>query len=111
MCHGSVVITARQSTRECALGTPTIPCSVNLLRLDSSPARPPRVNLPALKEAYTKFDGLLPLPVMKNGKTVDPRDKNSTKVRVCVCSCVRGGEGGGRLTQRNAGAAEGGMCL
>lgn len=39
------------------------------------------VNLKALKEAYTKYDGLLPLPVMKNGKTVDPRDKASTKVR------------------------------
>jgi len=38
------------------------------------------VNLKALKEAYTKYDGLLPLPVMKNGKTVDPRDKASTKV-------------------------------
>jgi UDP-N-acetylglucosamine pyrophosphorylase len=38
------------------------------------------VNLPALKKAYTEYDGLLPLPVMKNAKTVDPRDKASTKV-------------------------------
>merc|ERR1711920_120926 len=38
------------------------------------------VNLPALKAAYDKFNGALPMPVMKNGKTVDPRDKKSTKV-------------------------------
>jgi len=38
------------------------------------------VNLPALKAAFDKFGGLLPLPVIKNGKTVDPRDKKSTKV-------------------------------
>merc|ERR1712113_1159731 len=38
------------------------------------------VNLEALKAAFTKYDGLLPLPVIKNGKTVDPRKKDSTKV-------------------------------
>merc|ERR1719454_2192335 len=38
------------------------------------------VDLGALKEAFEKNNGCLPLPVMKNGKTVDPRDKNSTKV-------------------------------
>lgn len=38
------------------------------------------VNLEELKAAFTKFDGALPLPVIKNGKTVDPRDKASTKV-------------------------------
>lgn len=38
------------------------------------------VDLVALKEAFAKADGTLPLPVMKNGKTVDPRDKKSTKV-------------------------------
>ena len=38
------------------------------------------VNLEALKTAFTKFGGVLPLPVIKNGKTVDPRDKKSTKV-------------------------------
>merc|ERR1719510_1759076 len=38
------------------------------------------VNLPALKATFEKFGGLLPLPVIKNGKTVDPRDKASTKV-------------------------------
>merc|ERR1712087_37040 len=38
------------------------------------------VNLPALRAAYDKFKGALPLPVIKNGKTVDPRDKKSTKV-------------------------------
>merc|ERR1719487_1950112 len=38
------------------------------------------INLPALKATYEKFDGVLPLPVIKNGKTVDPRDKKSTKV-------------------------------
>ena len=38
------------------------------------------VNLAALKETMDKNDGVLPLPVIKNGKTVDPRDKKSTKV-------------------------------
>merc|ERR1719324_2187630 len=38
------------------------------------------VNLEALKATMDKHDGVLPLPVMKNGKTVDPRDKKSTKV-------------------------------
>jgi UDP-N-acetylglucosamine pyrophosphorylase len=38
------------------------------------------VNLDALKAAFDKNNGALPLPVMKNGKTVDPRDKASTKV-------------------------------
>merc|ERR1711988_879810 len=38
------------------------------------------VNLPELKKTFDKFGGLLPLPVIKNGKTVDPRDKKSTKV-------------------------------
>jgi len=38
------------------------------------------VNLPALKEAFEGAGGLLPLPVMQNSKTVDPRDKASTKV-------------------------------
>ncbi|CAJ1363799.1 unnamed protein product [Effrenium voratum] len=38
------------------------------------------VDLSALKNLFRKFDGALPLPVMKNSKTVDPRDKSSTKV-------------------------------
>merc|ERR1719453_699450 len=38
------------------------------------------INLPALKETMDKNNGVLPLPVMKNSKTVDPRDKKSTKV-------------------------------
>jgi len=38
------------------------------------------VDLEALKAAMSKFGGTLPLPVIKNGKTVDPRDKKSTKV-------------------------------
>jgi len=38
------------------------------------------VDLEALKQAFTDNNGCLPLPVMKNGKTVDPRDKKSTKV-------------------------------
>merc|ERR1719198_1721745 len=38
------------------------------------------VDLEALKKAMSKFGGKLPLPVIKNGKTVDPRDKKSTKV-------------------------------
>ncbi|CAL1155731.1 unnamed protein product [Cladocopium goreaui] len=38
------------------------------------------VDLRALKNLYRKYDGALPLPVMKNSKTVDPRDKASTKV-------------------------------
>jgi len=38
------------------------------------------VNLEALKATFAKFDGAMPLPVISNGKTVDPRDKKSTKV-------------------------------
>jgi len=38
------------------------------------------VDLKALKAQFDKNGGCLPLPVMKNSKTVDPRDKNSTKV-------------------------------
>uniref|UniRef100_A0A7S2D9Z4 UTP--glucose-1-phosphate uridylyltransferase n=1 Tax=Haptolina brevifila TaxID=156173 RepID=A0A7S2D9Z4_9EUKA len=38
------------------------------------------VDLEALKATMTKFNGTLPLPVIKNGKTVDPRDKKSTAV-------------------------------
>jgi len=38
------------------------------------------INLEALKATFTKFDGVMPLPVISNGKTVDPRDKKSTKV-------------------------------
>merc|ERR1712217_716495 len=38
------------------------------------------VDLKALKEQFEKHGGSLPLPVMKNSKTVDPRDKHSTKV-------------------------------
>merc|ERR1711998_64653 len=38
------------------------------------------INLEALKATMDKNEGSLPLPVMKNSKTVDPRDKNSTKV-------------------------------
>merc|ERR550537_965068 len=37
------------------------------------------VDLEALKAQFEKYNGLLPLPVMKNSKTVDPRDKKSTK--------------------------------
>ena len=35
------------------------------------------IDLQALKAAFDKFGGVLPLPVIKNGKTVDPRDKAS----------------------------------
>ena len=38
------------------------------------------VNLAALKAAFDKYGGVLPLPVIKNSKTVDPRDKASQKV-------------------------------
>mmetsp|Transcript_15466 Transcript_15466/g.31408 ORF Transcript_15466/g.31408 Transcript_15466/m.31408 type:complete len:232 (-) Transcript_15466:231-926(-) len=38
------------------------------------------VDLEALKAQFEKNNGSLPLPVMKNSKTVDPRDKASTKV-------------------------------
>merc|ERR1712048_1018839 len=38
------------------------------------------VDLVKLKEAFYKQGGSLPLPVMVNDKTVDPRDKASTKV-------------------------------
>jgi len=38
------------------------------------------VDLEALKTIFDKNGGAVPLPVMKNAKTVDPRDKASTKV-------------------------------
>jgi len=38
------------------------------------------VDLEKLKALFDKHDGALPLPVMLNDKTVDPRDKKSTKV-------------------------------
>eukprot|EP00445_Apocalathium_hangoei_P023081 CAMPEP_0203899202 /NCGR_PEP_ID=MMETSP0359-20131031/41642_1 /ASSEMBLY_ACC=CAM_ASM_000338 /TAXON_ID=268821 /ORGANISM="Scrippsiella Hangoei, Strain SHTV-5" /LENGTH=717 /DNA_ID=CAMNT_0050822411 /DNA_START=65 /DNA_END=2218 /DNA_ORIENTATION=- len=38
------------------------------------------VDLVALKACFKANDGSVPLPVMKNAKTVDPRDKASTKV-------------------------------
>jgi len=38
------------------------------------------VDLPALKSIFEKHGGSIPLPVMKNSKTVDPRDKKSTPV-------------------------------
>jgi len=38
------------------------------------------VNLEALKATFAKFKGVMPLAVMQNSKTVDPRDKKSTKV-------------------------------
>merc|ERR1711920_530072 len=38
------------------------------------------LDLEKLKEAIDKAGGALPLPVMLNEKTVDPRDKKSTKV-------------------------------
>jgi len=38
------------------------------------------VKLEALKELLSKNDGMVPLPLIKNSKTVDPRDATSTKV-------------------------------
>merc|ERR1719287_183859 len=38
------------------------------------------VDLEKLQQAFDKNGGALPLPVMLNDKTVDPRDKKSTKV-------------------------------
>ena len=38
------------------------------------------LRLDLIKEALDANDGVLPLPVIKNDKTVDPRDKASTKV-------------------------------
>merc|ERR1719394_2020991 len=38
------------------------------------------VDLVALKGIFDKNGGAIPLPVMKNAKTVDPRDKKTTKV-------------------------------
>jgi len=38
------------------------------------------VDLVALKAIFEKHGGLIPLPVMQNSKTVDPRDKKSTPV-------------------------------
>jgi len=38
------------------------------------------INLQALQEIFQENNGAIPLPVMKNSKTVDPRNKKSTKV-------------------------------
>merc|ERR1712232_506943 len=38
------------------------------------------IDLNKLKETFEKNNGAIPLPVMLNDKTVDPRDKSSTKV-------------------------------
>eukprot|EP00932_Pfiesteria_piscicida_P005971 SRR837773.1589.p2 GENE.SRR837773.1589~~SRR837773.1589.p2 ORF type:complete len:272 (-),score=135.21 SRR837773.1589:169-924(-) len=38
------------------------------------------IDLVALKSIFEKNNGSIPLPVMKNAKTVDPRDKKSTPV-------------------------------
>jgi len=38
------------------------------------------INIEELARAFDSFDGALPLPVIKNEKTVDPREKASTKV-------------------------------
>ncbi|MCH4208554.1 MAG: UTP--glucose-1-phosphate uridylyltransferase [Bifidobacterium sp.] len=38
------------------------------------------VRIDALKEKLAEYDGVLPLPVIRNEKTVDPTDPNSTKV-------------------------------
>jgi len=38
------------------------------------------VDLEALKGIFEQHKNVIPLPVMQNAKTVDPRDKNSTKV-------------------------------
>lgn len=38
------------------------------------------IDLEQLKEALDEHDGFLPLAVIRNGKTVDPRDKTSPKV-------------------------------
>lgn len=38
------------------------------------------INLPALKETLGKSGGTLKLPLIKNSKTVNPRDKKSAKV-------------------------------
>merc|ERR1712187_745840 len=56
------------------------------------------VDLEALKKMFEKHGGCLPLPVMKNSKTVDPRDKKSTKVLQletamgAAISCFKGAE-------------------
>ncbi|KFJ01762.1 UTP--glucose-1-phosphate uridylyltransferase [Bifidobacterium subtile] len=38
------------------------------------------VRIDALKEKLAEYDGVLPLPVIRNEKTVDPTDPDSTKV-------------------------------
>merc|ERR1712060_756457 len=56
------------------------------------------VDLEALKGIFEKHGGSIPLPVMKNSKTVDPRDKKSTKVLQletamgAAISCFQGAE-------------------
>eukprot|EP01083_Nonionella_stella_P168950 571785_1 len=38
------------------------------------------IRLDKLKEIIDKFGGFIPLPMIKNNKTVDPKDDSSTKV-------------------------------
>lgn len=38
------------------------------------------VNLRALREMLDRYDGILPLPLIRNGKTLDPRDPGSPAV-------------------------------
>ena len=44
------------------------------------------VNLEALKATFAKFKGVMPLAVMQNSKTVDPRDKKSQMQRHAASS-------------------------
>ncbi|MBR9977187.1 MAG: UTP--glucose-1-phosphate uridylyltransferase [Bacteroidetes bacterium] len=38
------------------------------------------INLPALRDMIDRYDGLLPLPLIRNIKTLDPRDPSSPRV-------------------------------
>jgi len=38
------------------------------------------INLPALKDMLSRYDNLLPLPLIRNRKTLDPRDPSSPEV-------------------------------
>ena len=58
------------------------------------------IDLVALKAAFDKFGGVLPLPVIKNSKTVDPRDKASQKVLQLETAMVRRAQLG--ATRRNS---------
>jgi UDP-N-acetylglucosamine pyrophosphorylase len=55
------------------------------------------VNLPMLKETLDRSNGVLPLPLIKNKKTVNPRDSSTEPVFQLETAMGSGESGGGGL--------------